>query len=341
MRLLTVNAGSTSMKVSLIDGDGAVAHFGSIQEAVAGELEMDAVVHRVVHGGDRTAPAVLDDEVVAELERLTELAPLHQPPALEAIARCRAVWSDLPQVACFDTTFHTTIPAGASTYALPAELRGVVRVYGFHGLSHAWSVARVAELASEARRVVVAHLGGGHSLCAALDGRSVTTTMGFTPLDGLVMATRSGSLDPGAVLWLADRVDDLTDVLTHRSGLLGLSGSDDMRELLERDDDDARLALDVYLHRLVSLLGGCVATLEGLDALVFTGGVGEHAATLRARITQRLAWLGVAIDPDRHGEEITASGAPVRTFVVEAREDLQMAAETRRLLASDRSSPGP
>jgi acetate kinase len=143
------------------------------------------------------------------------------------------------------------------------------------------------------------------------------------------------------VLWLADRVDDLTDVLTHRSGLLGLSGSDDMRELLERDDDDARLALDVYLHRLVSLLGGCVATLEGLDALVFTGGVGEHAATLRARITQRLAWLGVAIDPDRRGEEITASGAPVRTFVIEAREDLQMAAETRRLLASDRSSPGP
>jgi acetate kinase len=332
VRLLTVNAGSTSLKLSMVDDGEAVDRFGSLDDVERLGLDLDGVVHRVVHGGDRTAPVVLDDPVVAELTALTELAPLHQPPALDAIARCRATWPDIPHLACFDTAFHTTIPAGARTYALPAEVRRQVRVYGFHGLSHAWSAGRVAELAPDARRVVVAHLGGGQSLCGVLDGRSVTTTMGFTPLDGLVMATRSGALDPGAVLWLADRVDDLADVLEHRSGLLGLSGTADMRELLERDDPEAELALDVYLHRFISLLGGCVATLEGIDALVLTGGVGERSAQLRARIAERLAWLGVAVDPDAGGEAITAPGATVRTFVIEAREDLQMAREAAPLL---------
>jgi acetate kinase len=332
VRLLTVNAGSTSMKISLVEIGGAVTRYASVDDVLADGPELQGVVHRVVHGGDRAAPVVLDDGVLAELAALTELAPLHQPPALDAVETCRAAWPDIPQVACFDTAFHTTIPLAARTYALPAELRRDVRVYGFHGLSHAWSVARVTAIAPDARRIVVAHLGGGHSLCGAIDGRSVTTTMGFTPLDGLVMPTRSGSLDPGAVLWMSSHVDDLADVLAHRSGLLGLSGTADLRELLERDDEEARFALDVYLHRFVSLLGGCVATLHGLDALVFTGGAGEHSATLRTHVADQLAWLGVAIDPKREGEEITASGAGVRTFVVESREDLQMAAEARHLV---------
>ncbi|MBV9953346.1 MAG: acetate/propionate family kinase [Acidimicrobiia bacterium] len=308
MRCLTVNAGSTSMKITRLDGEDIVDRYDSLDEAVAAGERIDAVLHRVVHGGDRSAPVVVDDAVEAELRALTELAPLHQPPALDALGRCRSAWPDAPHVACFDTAFHATIPEAARTYALPAELRRQVRAYGFHGLSHAWAVSRVRELAPEARRVVVAHLGGGQSLCAALDGRSIATTMGFTPLDGLVMATRSGSIDPGAVLWLADRVDGLADVLEHESGLKGLSGTDDMRELLDRHDDEARFALDVYLHRLVWLLGGCVAALEGLDALVFTGGIGEHAERLRELVGTRLGWIGPS----------------VQTFVVEAREDLQM-----------------
>jgi acetate kinase len=304
------------MKVSLLDGEDTVERFGSLDDAITGGAPFDAVLHRVVHGGDRSEPALVDDAVEAELRALAELAPLHQPPALDALARSRAAWPDVTHVACFDTAFHATIPDAARTYALPAELRRQVRAYGFHGLSHAWAVGRVRDLAPDARRVVVAHLGGGQSLCAALDGRSIATTMGFTPLDGLVMATRCGSIDPGAVLWLADRVDGLGDVLEHESGLRGLSGTADMRELLDRRDDEARLALEVYLHRLVWLLGGCVATLEGLDALVFTGGIGEHADRLRDLVCARLGWLGPS----------------VQTFVVEAREDVQMVRDAAALL---------
>jgi acetate kinase len=214
-----------------------------------------------------------------------------------------------------------------------------VRVYGFHGLSYAWSARRLRELAPDAHRVVVAHLGGGQSLCGLLDGVSVTTTMGFTPLDGLVMATRSGAIDPGAVLWLARHTDeDLEHVLDRESGLLGLAGTSDMREVLDRaaaGNAEAEFALEVYLTRLTRLLAGCVAELQGLDALVFTGGVGEHAAGLRSLIAERLAWLGVAVDPDRSGEEITATPAVVRTFVVPAREDLQAARETAQVLPAE------
>jgi acetate kinase len=316
VRFLTVNAGSTSMKISLLDGEATAASYDSLDEAIAATPSIDAVLHRVVHGGERSEPVIVDDTVAGELRALTELAPLHQPPALDALDRCRAAWPEVRHVACFDTAFHATIPEAARTYALPEPLRAKVRVYGFHGLSHAWAVGRVRDLVPDARRVVVAHLGGGQSLCAALDGRSIATTMGFTPLDGLVMATRSGSIDPGAVLWLADRVDDLADVLEHESGLLGLCGTADMREVLGRDDDEARLALDVYLHRLLWLLGGCVATLGGLDVLVFTGGIGERADRLRNLVTARLSWLGPS----------------VRTLVVEAREDQQMARDAAAVL---------
>lgn len=339
-RLLVVNAGSSSLKVTLLRGETVEASYDGLPAALAGPRP-DAVGHRVVHGGERLAPVRVDDAVLAELDALVDLAPLHQPPALHAIRRCLAAWPDLPQVACFDTTFHSTVPAAAYTYALPERLRERVRVYGFHGLSHAWSARRAALLVPDAPRVVVAHLGAGASLCAVLDGRSVATTMGFTPLDGLVMATRSGSLDPGAVLWLLRHgldVDELDQALERESGLLGLCGTGDMREVLSRahaGDPAAGLALEVYLHRLVGLVGQMAAALRGLDVLVFTGGVGEHAGDLRRLACKRLGWLGVALDPSADPtlrEDVSATGALVRTLVVSAREDLQVAAEVRALL---------
>jgi acetate kinase len=344
LEVLVVNAGSTSLKLTRCRGGEAVATYRSLDEALAAGPP-DAVAHRVVHGGGRTTAALVDDDVVHELTALVELAPLHQPAALDGIARARAALPGVPHVACFDTAFHATVPPASRTYALPERLRERVRGYGFHGLSYAWSAGRMRELAPGARRVVVAHLGGGQSLCGLLDGVSVTTTMGFTPLDGLVMATRSGAIDPGAVLWLTRHTDeDVEHVLDRESGLLGLAGTPDMREVLERaagGDAGAQFALDVYLTRLARLVGGCVAELQGLDALVFTAGVGEHAAILRSMVAERLAWLGVAVDadldPEQTGGEVTAAGATVRTFVVAAHEDLQAAHETAQLL---RPRPG-
>jgi acetate kinase len=336
LRILVVNAGSTSVKISLLAGEEVLQSYSSIEEALATAEHVDAVAHRVVHGGRRTAATVLDEQILAELRSLVDLVPLHQPQALAAIDRFRGAFPDVPQIACFDTTFHTTIPAAAATYALPARLRKDVRVYGFHGLSHAWSARRVTEIAPAARRAVVAHLGGGQSLCAVLDGQSVGTTMGFSPLDGLVMATRGGSIDPGALLWLRHHTDeDLDHVLERESGLLALCGTGDMRAVLDRadaGDGAAGFALDVYLHRLIVLLGGCIATLGGLDALVFTGGIGEHAPRVRELVAERLAWAGVVIDQDLTGEEITAASASVRTFVIAAREDIQAADEAAQVL---------
>jgi acetate kinase len=341
VRVLTVNAGSTSLKlVEVVDGV-AGASADSLDAMLAGPAP-DCVAHRVVHGDDRTAAALVDDALVRELQALVELAPLHQPPALDALARCRAAWPDVPNVACFDTAFHATIPAAARTYAIPEPHRSRVRVYGFHGLAHAWAVGRVRAVAPDAARVVVAHLGGGASLCAAQDGRSVMTTMGFTPLDGLVMATRSGAIDPGAVLWLQGRTDDdVGTLLEERSGLLGLAGTADMRVVHERvaaGDLAAQLALAVWQHRLVTLLGGCIATLGGLDALVFSGGIGEHDRIVWRTVADAFAWLGVAIADAPGGEaiddivELTVAGAAVRTFVVHAREDLQLAAEAAAII---------
>lgn len=341
MRLLTVNAGSTSLKlVEVIDGVAA-GSFASLDAAFA-DAPPDAIAHRVVHGGERTAATLVDDSVLGELRDLTELAPLHQPPALDALDRCRERWPEILNVACFDTAFHSTIPEAARTYALPARLRRLVRVYGFHGLAHAWAVERLRVLAPSARRVVVAHLGGGQSLCAALDGRSVMTTMGFTPLDGLVMATRSGAIDPGAVLWLQEHSEEeITDVLETQSGLLGLAGTADMREVHQRiaaGHDEARLAFAVWLHRIVTLLGGCVAALGGLDALVFSGGIGENDSVVRAAVADRLEWLGVRLGGanEREGQSadrsVSASDATVATFVVACREDLQLASEATQLL---------
>lgn len=342
MRVLTVNAGSTSLKLVDVVGGRAERTYDGLDRALAG-VAPDAVAHRVVHGGERTSAQRIDDDVLHQLDGLTDLAPLHQPPALDALRRCRERWPDVPQVASFDTAFHSTIPDAACTYALPARWRPTVRAYGFHGLSHAWSVQEVARRAPETRRVVVAHLGGGQSLCGAVDGRSAVTTMGFTPLDGLVMATRSGALDPGAVLWLqAHSGEDVATVLERESGLLGLCGSGDMAEVLRRSaagDGEAAFAFDVWRHRFLTQFGACVAALGGLDAIAFTGGIGEHAPVLRGSVAGALGWLGVAVDEGEQADatgggdrEITAAGATVRTFVVTAREDLQLAAEAEACL---------
>jgi acetate kinase len=326
VRVLVANAGSSSLKLSLLDHDDAELWRADAVESLE-ELQQrpDAVGHRIVHGGERFRSAVrLDDSVRAALDELTALAPLHQPKSLAAADAVSRALPDVPAVACFDTAFHATLPPAASTYALPLEWRKRhgVRRYGFHGLSHSYASRRARELEPSARRIVTCHLGAGASLCAVLDGRSVDTTMGFTPLEGLAMATRSGSVDPGLILWLEERAGvtpaAMAEALEHESGLLGLAGTADMRELLARDDPDARLALDVYVHRLRGGIGAMAASLGGLDVLVFTGGVGENSARVRELACEGLAHLGV---PDR-----------AAVLVVPAREDVEVARQVRELL---------
>jgi acetate kinase len=356
VRVLVVNAGSSSLKLSLLDPDDSElwareldAPRGTVGEEVVaaalGELPAgpDAVGHRIVHGGERFREAVpIDEQVEAALRELSELAPLHQAKSLAAVDAVSRVLPKVPPVACFDTAFHATLPPEAATYALPRGWRERygVRRYGFHGLSHAYA----ARAAGDARRVVTCHLGAGASLCAVLDGRSVDTTMGFTPLEGLVMATRSGSVDPGLLLWLQQHeglsADDMSQALEHEAGLAGLAGTADMRELLARDDDEARLAVDVYIHRLCAGIAAMVAPLGGLDALVFTGGVGERSAPVRERACGHLSHLGVALDAGRNADvhtepdiDVSTAESPVRVLVVRAREDLEIARQTRAVLA--------
>lgn len=369
MRILVVNAGSSSLKLRVLGADDAVeasrdleAPAGrldekAVEEALAAFGPVDAVGHRIVHGGTRfQAPVRIDARVVAGLEALVDLAPLHLPKSLAALRLVGRLLPDVPAVACFDTAFHAGLPPAASTYALPREWRERwdLRRFGFHGLSHAYASRRAAELAGrrpgDGFRVVTCHLGAGASLAAVLDGRSVDTTMGFTPLEGLVMATRSGSLDPGLVLWLEEHVGmppaELAATLEHRSGLLGLAGTADMRAVVEGAQagrPDHRLALDIYLHRLRGEIARMAAALGGLDAIVFTGGVGERAPAVRAGAADGLGFLGVALDPAANdaagpGEppdrEIDAPGAAVRAFVVEAREDLEIARQARSVVAT-------
>jgi acetate kinase len=325
VRTLVVNAGSSSLKLRRLEDDtatggedlpGGEPDRDALREAIDRLGAVDVVAHRVVHGGERFRAAVwVDAEVRAALEELVDLAPLHQPKSLAALDAVAEVLPGVRAAACFDTAFHATLPPAAATYALPRALRERhgLRRYGFHGLSHAYASRRAAQLGA-GPRIVTCHLGAGASLAAVRDGRSVDTTMGLTPLEGLVMATRSGSVDPGMLLWLLEREAlserELSEALEHESGILGLSGTKDMRELLERDDDEARLALDVYVHRLRAGIGAMAAALHGLDALVFTGGVGENAAPIRDR---------------------AAEGFGVRTFVIPAREDLEMVRQVREL----------
>jgi acetate kinase len=354
-RVLVVNAGSSSLKLALLDGSDEVVEQVTL-DRWSGEDEtddiarfvedlprVDAVGHRIVHGGSgMTGPTRLDEAVRDRIADLRELAPLHQPRGVAGIDAVGTVLPDVPAVACFDTAFHHGLPAAAATYALPRAWneRWGLRRYGFHGLSHAHVARRVAELDGPDRRIVSCHLGSGASLAAIRGTRSVDTTMGFTPLAGLVMATRSGDVDPGLVLWLLHHsgIDaaELSDVLEHRSGLAGLTGgSGDLRDLVDADDPAARLALEVYLHRLRREVAAMAAAMDGLDVLVFTGGVGEHQPRVRAAAAEGLGFLGVAVAAEANaaGEaDITAPGARVRTLVVPAREDVEIARQVRSVL---------
>jgi acetate kinase len=359
MRVLVVNAGSSSLKLRVLDdGDSVVARsdLGPVDRLGDGELEaaladlgpFDAVGHRIVHGGpDLTAPTRVDAAVRERLAALTDLAPLHQPKSLAGLDAVSRLAPEVPAVACFDTAFHATLPAAAATYAVPADWRDRlgVRRYGFHGLSHSYA-ASVAARRAGGGRVVTCHLGAGASLAAVRDGRSVDTTMGFTPLEGLVMATRSGDVDPGAVLWLQQHAGlgagEVADALEHRSGLAALAGTPDMAAVVERagaGDGRAALALGVYVHRLRAGVAAMAAAIGGLDALVFTGGVGENAPEVRRVAVGGLGFLGVALDPDRNAAarpdaDVTAPGSPARVLIVEAREDVEIARGVRSALAS-------
>lgn len=362
VRVLVVNAGSSSVKLRLIGDHDVVEETADlpagakgydverVRETLQGWPPPEVVGHRVVHGGSAfTGPVVVDASVRAQLEELRELAPLHQPKSLAALDAVTRLFPGVPAVACFDTAFHAGMPAAASTYAVPREWREryAIKRYGFHGLSHAYCAGQAAAMLDRPAaglRLVTCHLGAGASLAAVLDGRSVDTTMGFTPLEGLVMATRSGSVDPGLVLWLEEHEGlsshEVASALEERSGLTALAGTGDMREVESagaRGDAAAVLAIDVYVHRLASGVGAMAAATGGLDALVFTGGVGENSPTVRRRAAARLGFLGVAVDGGLNDSadgdsDISARDAPARTLVVSAREDLQIARESRRIV---------
>ena len=305
-----------------------------------------AVGHRIVHGGQRFAdPVRIDEAVLAELDALIPLAPLHQPHNLAAIRAVARAQPALPQVGCFDTAFHRTMPAVATRLALPRALGDAeMRRYGFHGLSYEFIAARLRQVAPALARgrVIVAHLGSGASLCAMRDGRSIETTMGFSTLDGLVMGTRPGCLDAGAVLYLMQSrgmtAAAVEDLLYHRSGLLGVSGiSGDMRELAASTRLEAREAVELFAYRLAGEAGRLAAALGGLDGLVFTAGIGEHDAALRAEICRRLAWLGVVPDPAAneagHGR-ISTDASAVEAWVVPTDEEAVIARHTHALVAA-------
>ncbi|HXG52412.1 MAG TPA: acetate kinase [candidate division Zixibacteria bacterium] len=320
----------------------------------------DAVGHRVVHGGERFTSAVrIDDGVVAALDELCELAPLHNPASVAAIRFARSyLGGSLPMVAAFDTSFHHTIPGFAAAYALPRDLaaRHRVRRYGFHGLAHQYSAQRYAELTgTPADRVdiVTLHLGNGCSACAIRGGKSVETSMGFTPLEGLIMGTRSGDLDPALVGYLARKektgVDEIERILNHESGLRGLSGfSSDMRDLAARYDDDprARLAVDAFCHRARKYLGAYLAVVGGARAVVFSGGIGENAPLVRARICAGMEWCGLKLDEAANAElratdsRISAVESALSVYVVHTDEERIIARETTRLLASENPGSG-
>lgn len=369
--ILAVNAGSSSLKIRLVGSDHALldavdlpAEHGKFEASDAAAAmarfsgQATAIGHRIVHGGPLFNHAVrLDDEVERRLWELADLAPLHQPAGLAGVAAAAAALPALPGVACFDTAFHAGLPPAAATYAVPEHWRRrhALRRYGFHGLSHAYAsrrAARMLQAGPAGLRMVTCHLGAGASLAAVAGGSSVDTTMGFTPLDGLVMSTRCGSLDPGLVLWLQTHAQmsaaDLTEDLEQHSGLFALAGTGDMRVVLKRSsagDADALLALAVYLHRLRAAIASMTAAMGGLDAIVFTGGVGEHAPEVRAGAVEGLGYLGVELDAERNASAqgdttIGVDGAPVALLRIEAREDLQIAAEVRTALGWQGSLPG-
>ncbi|WP_433312628.1 acetate/propionate family kinase [Micromonospora sp. CA-269861] len=368
-RVLVLNCGSSSVKWRRYDGDRALDH-GTVErigepgggpkdhtEAVRqilGGLDLTglaAVGHRVVHGGRTfSAPVLVDDAVLAAIRDLVPLAPLHNPANLAGIEVARAALPDVPQVAVFDTAFHHTLPEAAATYAIDTETaeRYDIRRYGFHGTSHAYVSRRTAELLGrpyEQVNTITLHLGNGASACAVANGRSVATSMGMSPLEGLVMGTRSGDVDPTVIFHLRREgglsVDDIDDLLNNRSGLLGLTGVNDMREVLERraaGDRAATLAFDVYCRRITGYVGAYYALLGRVDAIAFTAGVGEHAAPVRAAALAGLGRLGITVDDARNDGDgdrvISPDGAEVSVYVIRTDEEREIARQTRDVIGA-------
>jgi len=355
--VLVVNAGSTSLKLHRVAPDETSAPVAGLEAVDA--IGIEAVAHRVVHGGEAfVRPALIDPAVRRAIDDLEPLAPLHNAPALDAIDEALRRFPDTPQVAVFDTLFHASMPPEAREYAVPRRWRDEwgVRRYGFHGLSVAWAAERSAALLGRAAadlRLVVCHLGGGCSVTAVAAGRSCDTTMGFSPLEGVPMATRSGSIDPAVLVYLERThgmdADDIDHALTADSGLLGLGGSGDMRDLeaAARDGSDAaRLAIDVFCHRVAGAVGSMAIAAGGMDAVVFTGGIGEGSPGTRAAISRRLGVLGAELDPERNDAvggdgDIAASGSRARVLVVASREEVVAARAARDVTGRSRCETAP
>jgi acetate kinase len=342
---VTNGAGETIASEPILAADHGEA-LAALIDWLQAKGEVDALVaigHRLVHGGpEYSAPQRIDDGMVAAMDQLIPFAPNHLPQALAAISVTRKRFPGLPQVACFDTAFHRTMPPVAQRYPLSPELerQGVAR-YGFHGLSYASIVERLGE--EMPPRSIVAHLGNGASMVALRDGTSVDTTMGFTPLGGLMMGTRPGDLDPGVMLYLLQQsgqtIDEVAELVTNQAGLRGVSQrSADMKTLLDHEDDDPQVAaaLELYVYLARKQLGGLLAVLGGLDLLVFTGGVGEHAAPVRERICRNLGWTGIELDPEKNAanaSDLSADGATVRVVILPSDEERVIARETAELIA--------
>ena len=386
MRILAINCGSSSIKCAVFSGEPLARSFqlnvenvgtpempdiAAAIDALLAQLrtrwmdlgELDAVVHRIVHGGERfTATTLIDDSTLAVLGELDRLAPLHNPPALAAVRQLRELFARIPHIAVFDTAFHTTLPARAREYALPEDIRSRfgIRRFGFHVISHAHVASQVAiamDRKPQELRIVSCHLGNGASLAAIEYGRSVETSMGMTPLEGLVMGTRAGDLDPGVMLELmrAMTPDELKKLLNSGAGLAGLTGTADLRDIERRaaaGEERCRLAIGLYTHRIRKYIGAYAAIMGGVDALAFTGGVGEHSALVRHRCLQRLGFLGAILDEEHNRlahvsaelpfVDIATPQSRTRIFVVRADEELSMAQEAARLLAASTTAiPGP
>ncbi len=328
---------------TVADHDRAVAEiFDWIAGHLGSEMTFDGVGHRVVHGGERySSPVLIDDEVLERLGELIPLAPLHQPHNVAAIQAVRTTAPRLRQVACFDTAFHQSQPAIARALALPPEFAAKgLRRYGFHGLSYEYVASKLWQKGEAEGKTVIAHLGNGASLCAIEDGSSVATTMGFSTLDGLIMGTRPGTLDPGVILYLLQHegmtAEEIATLLYKRSGLLGVSGiSSDMRTLLESDAPAARQAIDLFIYRIGREIGSLAAALGGLDRIVFTGGIGENAPEIRKRVSLMAAWLGVDLDEEanlRGDARISTAESATSLWIVPTDENLMIAQHTRRAL---------
>jgi acetate kinase len=363
VKVLVVNVGSSTIKLRVIqDGRACLGSFDvdvesesgvatAIDEALSDSGTPDAVGHRIVHGGTTfRGPTLLDGTVIDQLEQLDDLAPLHQRRGLDGVALVQELLPRTPAVGCFDTAFFADLPARAATYALPKKWRERfgLRRFGFHGLSHSYAAERASRMLGSAvrHRLVTCHLGSGSSLAAIRDGVPVDTTMGFTPLEGIVMSTRSGSVDPGMVLWLQSQagldLSEVSDGLEHHSGLLGLAGTADMRAVLAdaaSGTEEARLARDVYIHRLRGGIAAMAAAMDGMDALVFTGGVGENAPEVRSMACAGLSHLDVHIDEHANTEVVSDArvhdeASRVAILLVASREDLEIASQVERLLGA-------